>query len=229
MLSKMLELIVDRPVIPVVEIECKKHGPPLAEALLAGGIDIVEITLRTEAALDAAESMIAESAIVVGLGTVLEADQLRFAVQIGAQFCASPGINLDLFTTAEEEKIPYLPGVCTPSEVMLARDLECALVKFFPAIPGTANSAFPYIARAFPQLKFCLTGGVNAANLAIAFKRSCVVAVGGSWIAPREAICNGDWRGISDRAAAALCAARRISEERGKDRHLRSGPDAGKD
>ena len=204
----MAEILAAGPVVAVVEIEREDHARPLGEALRTGGIANVEVVLRTEAALGAAEQMAMLADLTVGLGSVVEADQLRFGVQIGAKFVATPGINDDLLKTSRVEKIACLPGVFTPSETMLALDFECTVVKFFPAMIGSANSVFSYVARSFPRLCYCLSGGINEANMATALALSRVIAVSGTWIAPRAAIAAGDWTGISARAAAAVSIAR---------------------
>lgn len=203
MTARTLNLLIDHPLIPVVEIEDAAHGPMLADALVAGGIKCIEVTLRTEAALEAAELIIRNTAILVGLGTVLEADQLRFAKQIGAKFAVSPGLSEDLVATAEQEKIPYLPGVYTASEAMRARDLYCEVVKFFPAFLAPGVSAFKNISAILPNVKFCLTGGINQDSFSDVLKMKNVIAVGGSWIASREDIRKADWAGITNRAKRA--------------------------
>lgn len=206
MVSNPLELFTDHSILPVVTVDKVEDGVPLAQALLDGGIGLMEVTLRSDAALSAVDRITAEVEIFVGLGTVIEADQFRYAHQVGAHFTSSPGLNASLISVASEEKIPYLPGVYTASEVMLARDLECATVKFFPAYTDGRLNHIDQIARAFPAMDFVLTGGIDGANYLAALAQQRVVAVGGSWIAPRELIAARDWAQISERARQVVAA-----------------------
>ena len=170
---------------------------------------MIEITLRTDAALAAVENILEREEVIVGLGSLLEADQFRYARQVGARFAASPGLNEDLLSVAEVEKLPYLPGVYTASDIMLARDLECRFIKFFPAYTNGQPSHFAQLAPIFSDLNFCLTGGIGPDNMAEALALPHVAVVGGSWIAPRELIKAKDWSGIEARAKEAMqrCAA----------------------
>lgn len=185
---------------PVAELDTPEQGPPLARALLDAGIGILEVTLRTDAALSAVERIVASEDILVGLGTVLEADQFRYAHQVGAKFTSSPGLNVDLLSVADEEKIPYLPGVFTASEVMLARDLEYETLKYFPAFSPQGATQYSQISAAFPQMSFCLTGGIGEGNYTEALSLKGVLAVGGSWLAPRSLVAASDWAAITETA-----------------------------
>ena len=200
MSHKIKELFTGHPLLPVVEIMEAASGPPLAQALLDGGIKIIEITLRTDAALSAAELIGQREDIIVGIGTILEADQFRYAHQVEAQFAASPGFNMDLLDVAKEEKMPYLPGVFTASEIMLARDLEYEFIKFFPTYTPTGLSPYPQLAPAFPKMQFCLTGGISQDNFDRTLAMQGVIAVGGSWLAPRQLIEAKDFKEITARA-----------------------------
>ena len=204
MISNAFEIFANQPLLPVVRLSKAEQGVPLALALLDGGIGVMEVTLRTNAALAAVDKITANVEISVGLGTVIEADHFRYAHQVGAQFASSPGLNTDLISVAEEEKLPYLPGVFTASEVMLARDLDCNTLKFFPAYTGNRLNHYMQLALAFPSLHFVLTGGVNGENYLDTLNLLGVASVGGSWIAPEELIQAEDWTQITERAKLAL-------------------------
>ena len=198
------DIFVNNRLLPVAEIQNPEQGPHLAASLIKGGINILEVLLRTDEAISAVEHIIANEDILVGLGTVLEADQFRYAHQIGARFCTSPGLNVDLLNVANVEKMPYLPGAFTASEIMLARDLECRVLKFFPAYTHTGISHYPQLAGAFHGIRFCLTGLIDEKNFIEALKMPKVIAVGGSWLCPTELINAGKWDEITQRAKFAV-------------------------
>lgn len=202
MSRKLRRIFDDHPVLPVAAVDSAESGPPLAKALREGGISIVEIMLRSDEALAAVERIVASEDIMVGLGTLLEADQFKYAQQVGAKFTTSPGLNLDLLSVADEEHIPYLPGVFTASEIMLARDHDYETLKYFPAfVPDRPRQTqYLQLASAFPQMRFCMTGGIDGGNFMDALAMSNVIAVGGTWIAPRELVAAGDWAQITERA-----------------------------
>lgn len=202
------DILLQHPLLPVVELSDPNKAPPLASALAEGGIKILEITLRTDVALSAAERIAGNDDFLVGLGSLLEADQFRYAAQVGAQFVVSPGLNEDLLGVANEEKIAYLPGVFTPSEIMLARDLDYETLKFFPAYTSVGVLHYPQVASSFPTINFCLTGGVTADNFLPTMDMPGVMAVGGSWLAPKKLIEANDWTGITENARRAVTALR---------------------
>lgn len=206
MSKSFTHIFTQHPLLPVVELKNAAHAVPLKEALMKAGINILEITLRTEEALAAADSIAGDENFLVGLGTLLEADQFRYASQLGADFVTSPGFNVDLISVASTEKIAYLPGVFTPSEVMLARDLEYETMKFFPAYCNKVIQHYPQLSAAFPNLNFCLTGGLNQDNLLATMDMRGVIACGGSWLAPKELIAAEDWDGVTETAQRAVRA-----------------------
>jgi len=195
------------PVIPVVTIELAEHAVPLARALLAGGLNVVEITLRTPAALDAVRAIVAEvSGIVVGVGTVIRPIDVTHAVDAGADFLISPGTPAGLVQALADAPVPVLPGCATASEAMTLAAFGFPVLKFFPAEPSGGARWLKAVAEPLPEIRFCPTGGINGDNAASYLALRNVLAVGGSWVAPAEAIATGDFAGITARAriAAAL-------------------------
>jgi len=195
------------PVIPVVTIERAEHAVPLARALLAGGLNVVEITLRTPAALDAVRAIVAEvSGIVVGVGTVIRPIDVTHAVDAGADFLISPGTPAGLVQALADAPVPVLPGCATVSEAMTLAAFGFPVLKFFPAEPSGGARWLKAVAEPLPEIRFCPTGGINGDNAASYLALRNVLAVGGSWVAPAEAIATGDFAAIIARAriAAAL-------------------------
>jgi len=199
--------LLTAPVIPVVTIERAEHAVPLARALLAGGLNVVEITLRTPAALDAVRAIVAEvSGIVVGVGTVIRPIDVTHAVDAGADFLISPGTPAGLVQALADAPVPVLPGCATASEAMTLAAFGFPVLKFFPAEPSGGARWLKAVAEPLPEIRFCPTGGINGDNAASYLALRNVLAVGGSWVAPAEAIAAGDFAGITARAriAAAL-------------------------
>jgi 2-dehydro-3-deoxyphosphogluconate aldolase / (4S)-4-hydroxy-2-oxoglutarate aldolase len=195
------------PVIPVVTIERAEHAVPLARALLAGGLNVVEITLRTPAALDAVRAIVADvSGIIVGVGTVIRPIDVAHAVDAGADFLISPGTPASLVQALADAPVPVLPGCATVSEAMTLAGFGFPVLKFFPAEPSGGARWLKAVAEPLPEIRFCPTGGINGDNAASYLALRNVLAVGGSWVAPAEAIATGDFAGITARAriAAAL-------------------------
>jgi 2-dehydro-3-deoxyphosphogluconate aldolase/(4S)-4-hydroxy-2-oxoglutarate aldolase len=206
--SEALQSIVKSvPVIPVVVLEDATAAVPLARALLAGGLRVVEITLRTGAALDAIAAIAGEvEGAIVGAGTVLSKGQFVASEKAGARFMVSPGTSPDVLAAARDSAVPLMPGAATPSEVMTLMDEGYTIQKFFPAEPAGGIAYLKALASPLPAISFCPTGGIGAANAAEYLALSNVVCVGGSWVAPPEAIKAGDWTRIEKlaREAAAL-------------------------
>ena len=206
--SEALQPIVKSvPVIPVVVLEDATAAVPLARALLAGGLRVVEITLRTGAALDAIAAIAGEvKGAIVGAGTVLSKGQFVASEKAGARFMVSPGTSPDVLAAARDSAVPLMPGAATPSEVMTLMDEGYTIQKFFPAEPAGGIAYLKALASPLPAISFCPTGGIGAANAAEYLALSNVVCVGGSWVAPPEAIRAGDWTRIEKlaREAAAL-------------------------
>jgi 2-dehydro-3-deoxyphosphogluconate aldolase / (4S)-4-hydroxy-2-oxoglutarate aldolase len=198
-------------VVPVLTIEQLSDAVPLAQALVAGGVRTLEITLRTAAAIDAAKAVIAEVPdAIVGIGTVLSAADFEQAQKLGARFTVSPGATPVLLEVAAKSDLPLLPGVATASEVMQAREYGFDTLKFFPAEQAGGRAMLRAWAGPFPDLRVCPTGGITEANAAEWLSEPSVLAVGGSWICPAALIRAGDWAGIT-----AMCARTMKSLSRG--------------
>ena len=195
------EMMTLAPVVPVLTIEDEAHAVPLGRALVAGGIPMLEVTLRTPAALGAIRRIAAEvEGAVVGAGTVLTAQDLDRAVEAGARFAVSPGLA---GRARADGPIPLLPGVATATEVMAALEAGFRFLKFFPALPAGGVAMLKAFAPVFPQARFCPTGGVSEANAPDFLGTPNVVCVGGSWLAPASAVRAGDWGRITELARAA--------------------------
>jgi 2-dehydro-3-deoxyphosphogluconate aldolase / (4S)-4-hydroxy-2-oxoglutarate aldolase len=193
--------------VPVVEIDDATHAIPLAHALLAGGVDVIEITLRTAHALPAIEAIAKDGVpIALGAGTVLSALQLTACADAGARFAISPGASRSLLEAGANNVIPFIPGVATPSEAMSAAELGYTLLKLFPAAAVGGVPLLKGIAGPLPELHFIPTGGIDAKNANEFLALPNVRAVGGSWLAPRKLIAAKDWAGITALAKAATSA-----------------------
>jgi 2-dehydro-3-deoxyphosphogluconate aldolase / (4S)-4-hydroxy-2-oxoglutarate aldolase len=203
--------------VPVVMIHDYRHAVPLARALRAGGIGAIEVTLRTQAAWDAATAIRQEvPELLLGIGTIVEPGQLERAQRLGAGFAVSPGSTPALRTAARAVGIDYLPGVATVSEIMAALEDGIATMKFFPAEIAGGIGALKSVAPLFEQAAFCPTGGIAADNLQLYLALPNVVAVGGSWLTPQRLVEAGDWPAITALAAqgrALADAAQTISKK----------------
>ena len=185
-------------IIPVLTIERIEDAVPLAKALVAGGVHVLEVTLRTPVAIESAKAIMAHvPAAVVGIGTILNADDLARAEGIGARFGISPGATPDLLKAAAASGLPFAPGIATASELMLGLSHGFNLVKFFPAEQSGGIKALRALAGPFPDVRFCPTGGIGEANAASWLAEPNVVAVGGSWLCPAADIRSGNWAGIT--------------------------------
>ena len=192
------------PVIPIITIDDAATAVPLARALVAGGLPAIEVTLRTEAALAAARAMIAEvPEAVIGLGTVTRRDHIAAALDIGARFLVSPGFSAEVAELAQLANLPFLPGIATPSELMAALAAGFSILKFFPAEPAGGIDMLRALHGPFPDVVFCPTGGIDAEKAVAYLELPNVVAVGGSWVAPRPAVIAKDWQKITALARAA--------------------------
>ena len=195
------------PVVPVLTIEDWQSAVPLARALVAGGLPAIEITLRTPAALEAIRAVAAEvEGAFVGAGTVLTREQFAAAAGAKARFVVSPGASSALVQAAEDIDVPLLPGASTATEAMTLLDYGYAIQKFFPAGPAGGPAYLKALAAPLPGVRFCPTGGVDAGNAAEYLALPNVICVGGSWLAPKEAVAAADWARIETlaREAAAL-------------------------
>ena len=192
------------PVIPVLVIDDVESAVPLARALCRGGLTVLEVTLRTPAGLASIEHIAAEvPEAIVGVGTVLTRADLENSAKAGAQFAVTPGLTDAL---AEPGPVQLLPGAATASEILRAIEYGFRYLKFFPAVPAGGVEALKAFAGPFPEITFCPTGGVGAANAPDFLALANVICVGGSWIAPAAAVRSGDWARIESlaRAASAL-------------------------
>ncbi|MAR00931.1 MAG: keto-deoxy-phosphogluconate aldolase [Oceanospirillaceae bacterium] len=187
-----------RPVVPVIVINNLEDAVPMAQALVNGGIHLLEVTLRTGCAYDAIREISQNVPdAIVGVGTVTRPAELHTAVNNGAQFVISPGFTPSLLDAAKEWGGPYLPGVATPGEVMLAREAGFNRMKFFPAEAAGGIDMLKSIGAPLPDVSFCPTGGINARTSHDYLALSNVFAVGGSWLTPANLIQNKDWAGIT--------------------------------
>src|SRR5260370_31887453 len=193
-------------VIPVLTIDRDRDAVPLARALGEGGLSVIEIAMRTPAAIAAIAAIARELPhIVVGAGTLQRAADVAAAAHAGARFLVSPGTTPELAAAALASELPYLPGVATPSEIMTARALGICLMKFFPAEALGGTGFLQALPPVFPGVAFCPTGGIDERSAAAYLALPNVPMVGGSWMAPKEAIAAGDWgrvRRLAERAAA---------------------------
>ncbi len=195
------------PVVPVMVIENVKDAVPLARALVKGGLPVLEITLRTEAALECIRAIVAEvEGAVIGSGTVVTPQQLRDSRKAGCTFVVSPGSTGKLLGAAEDEDIALLPGGVTASECMALLEWGYTIQKFFPAEPAGGAPYLASLSSPLPQVKFCPTGGITPALAPSYLKLSNVITVGGSWMIPKALIAAGDWAGVEKlaREASAL-------------------------
>jgi 2-dehydro-3-deoxyphosphogluconate aldolase/(4S)-4-hydroxy-2-oxoglutarate aldolase len=190
-------LFAGRRVIPVLTIEDVRSAVPLARALVAGGLSILEVTLRTGAALDAVRAIAREvPQAVVGIGTVTAVADIRPAIDAGARYLVSPGTPPALAEAFEHAGVPVVPGCATVSEAMALAARGFRLLKFFPAEACGGVAWLEAVAAPLPEVRFCPTGGIRANNAAAYLALKNVVAVGGSWVAPRDAIAAGDFARI---------------------------------
>ncbi len=186
-----------RPVIPVLALPAVETAVKVARALGAGGIRVLEVTLRTDAALDIIRELAAEPELTIGAGTVTTPEQLDQAARAGARFAVSPGATEHLLAAGRDAAIPLLPGVSTASELMTAVDTGYHCLKFFPAEASGGTAALKALAGPFPEVRFCPTGGVGAGNYRDYLALPNVVCVGGSWLVPPEALAAEDWSAIT--------------------------------
>jgi 2-dehydro-3-deoxyphosphogluconate aldolase / (4S)-4-hydroxy-2-oxoglutarate aldolase len=191
-------------VIPVLTIGRAADAVPLAAALVRGGLRVIEVTLRTPEATGAIREIARRVPdAVVGAGTVLTGGDVTRAVEAGARFLVSPGLTADLVAAGLGSEVPYIPGAVTPSEVIAAREHGFSLLKFFPAVAFGGAEALRHYAPVFPGIAFCPTGGVTAETAGAYLALPNVPMVGGSWMAPAEAVATQDWAGIEERAREA--------------------------
>jgi len=200
--EQLTALLAHGTVIPVITINRLEDAVPLARALVAGGVRLLEITLRTAHGLAGAEAIMrAVPEAIVGIGTVLTPEDLARVVAMGARFALSPGATPALLDAAASAPIPFLPGIATASELMAAMQRGFHTAKFFPASTAGGIPGLRALAGPFPAARFCPTGGISAANAAEWLAEPNVIAVGGSWLTPAAEVAAGRWDAIEARAA----------------------------
>ena len=208
--SKFKELLVRNllsgtPIIPVITLDRVSDAVPLAEALLAGGLNVLEITLRTEAAIEGMKEIIKQvPGAIVGSGTVCNAEQIALSEDIGCQFMVSPGSTEELLVAARDCSIPFLPGVSSVSELMRGLDYGYSELKFFPAEASGGVNMLKSIAGPFADARFCATGGIGLHNVADYLALDNILSVGGSWIAATNLIREKRWAEIETLAKEAV-------------------------
>jgi 2-dehydro-3-deoxyphosphogluconate aldolase / (4S)-4-hydroxy-2-oxoglutarate aldolase len=195
------------PVVPVVVVDDPVHAVPVARALVAGGLPVIELTLRTPVALDAIRAIASEvPEILVGAGTIVTPGQAKEALDAGAQFLVSPGSTPSLLGAMADTRLPFLPGTATVSEVLAVLEAGYTELKFFPAEASGGAAFLKSVAAPVPAARFCPTGGITAATAPSYLALPNVGCVGGSWLTPADALASGDWGRVTElaRAAAAL-------------------------
>jgi 2-dehydro-3-deoxyphosphogluconate aldolase/(4S)-4-hydroxy-2-oxoglutarate aldolase len=204
------ELMGQGPFVPVITIERVADAVPLARALVAGGVRVLEVTLRTPAGLEAIKEISQVDGAIVGAGTVLNARDAERAAAAGARFLISPGLTEPLARAAAVLGLPYLGGVATPSDVMRGLDLGLDRMKFFPAETYGGTATLKAFAGPFPQVRFCPTGGITEASAPSYLALPNVACIGGTFVTPKPAVDAGDWASITElaRRASALSASR---------------------
>ena len=203
---KAAEICRLAPVVPVLVIDDLAHAKPLAQALVAGGLPALEVTLRTPVALDAIRAMAEVPGGVVGAGTLMTPADVRAAKAAGATFGVSPGATNRIIAACEDEGLPLLPGAATATEIMHLLEKGYTVQKFFPAEQAGGAAYLKSIGSPIPQVKFCPTGGISLKIAPDYLGLKNILCVGGSWVAPKEAMAKGDWAAITTlaREAAAL-------------------------
>ena len=208
-LRDIREIMTISAVIPVLTIQRLEHAVPLAEALLRGGLRVLEVTLRTACALEAIKAISAAvPAAIVGAGTLTRARDFADCAAAGAHFGVTPGLTPELIAAAAKSGLPLLPGVMTPAELIAARAAGFAACKLFPAQQAGGVGMLKALAGPFPDHVFCPTGGVTRANAAEYLELPHVLCVGGSWITPAAALATADWAAIESLAADAAALRR---------------------
>ena len=201
-MTAIADIMKTAPVIPVIVVDEVEHAVPLARALVAGGLRVLEVTLRTPAALDAIRAMKQVDGAIVGAGTVTNQHELADAISAGSEFIVSPGLTESLGKAAIREGIPFLPGIANAGDIMRGLDLGLTHFKFFPAMAAGGLPALKALAGPFGQCRFCPTGGITLENAPEWLGFDPVLCVGGSWVAPRGAIDEAQVEKIAREAAA---------------------------
>jgi 2-dehydro-3-deoxyphosphogluconate aldolase/(4S)-4-hydroxy-2-oxoglutarate aldolase len=200
----VLEQICAGGVVPVVVIDDADSAAPLGEALIAGGLPVAEVTLRTAGALDAMHTLAKNPAMLVGAGTVIRPAQVDLALEAGARFVVTPGFSPSVVDRCRKVGMPIVPGTSTPTDIIAALDYGIDLLKFFPAEPAGGVGMLKALSAPFPEVRFIPTGGVSSANIASYLGVRSVVAVGGSWMVASDLIAAGDFESIERLSAEAV-------------------------
>jgi len=210
-MTEIAKRLVSSPVVPLVQTNAPGTACDSTRALAGGGLTIAEVVLRTPAALNCLES-IAKTVpeTIVGAGTVLTMEQCRDAINAGAKFIVSPGLDDNVVRTAQDDGIPVFPGTATATEVQHALNLGLKTVKFFPAGLAGGTSMLKALASVYREMHFMPTGGISASNLEDYLRLSSVIACGGSWLTPAAAISNGDFAAITKLAREAVAIAKSV-------------------
>jgi 2-dehydro-3-deoxyphosphogluconate aldolase / (4S)-4-hydroxy-2-oxoglutarate aldolase len=205
--------ISDCGIVAVLILDRVKDAVQVARSLVSGGINAIELTFRTPAALEALKEVRAKvPEVIAGAGTILTADQVRSAKEAGAHFGVAPGMNPRVLTAAREAGLSFAPGIATPSDIEAALEFDCQLLKFFPAEPSGGLSYLNSIAAPYLHfgIKFIPLGGLNPTNMASYLRDPKIAALGGSWLAPRELINAGSWQEITELAMSATATIRSV-------------------
>lgn len=211
MSQHLCSLLSQHPIIPVVTLKRAEDGVPLAEALLQGGVGIIEITVRTEAGVPAIQEVSKRvPGMTVGAGTITSVDQFRAAEDAGAKFIVSPGLTDELAEGVRDTETSFLPGVCNASQIMYAREYGFSCLKFFPAAISGGVAALRQFSPLFPDVHFCPTGGVNLDNVNDYLSLPSVMCVGGSWIAPDALVNTQNWSEITRLSQEAMDQVARV-------------------
>ncbi len=197
------KILAISPVIPVIVLDDIEKAKPIAKALVAGGLPVIEVTLRTKNAFEIIKEMAKVAGAIIGSGTVRNVEQMQQSVDAGCQFMVSPGASKKLLEQAKEIPIPLLPGIATPTEIMTASELGYKYLKFFPAYALGGAPMLKNFASPFQDIRFCPTGGISAKDAKTYLDLPNVICVGGSWVAPKEMIKAGDFASIKELALAA--------------------------
>ena len=200
-MTSIADIMNTAPVIPVIVIDEVEHAVPLARALVAGGLRVLEVTLRTPPALDAIRAMKSVDGAIVGAGTVTNQQELADAIDAGSEFIVSPGLTEPLGKAAIREGIPFLPGIANAGDIMRGLDLGLTHFKFFPAMAAGGLPALKAFAAPFGQCRFCPTGGVSLDNAREWLAFDPVLCVGGSWVAPRGTVDEAEVERVAREAA----------------------------
>ena len=193
----LLEQIAAKKIVPVVKLNRSEDALPLAQALIEGGLPVAEVTFRTDAAEASIREMAKLPEMLVGAGTVTNTEQAKRALDAGASFLVTPGFSSKVTAYALEHKLPVLPGISTPTELMMAMEYELPVVKFFPAVQYGGLATIKALAAPFPSIRFMPTGGINASNVKEYLAYDRIIACGGSWMVKENFIKAGDFASIT--------------------------------